>query len=134
MRRADWVKQMWATVDAYRGVPFAWGTHDCCLFSARMRDAIHDTTLTATLLAQYSDDVSGQAFLASFDNLEAAVTSFLGAPQKMALTKRGQVCLISTDAGDGLGVCVGYQIAVASPDVGIAFYPFEAIQKSWPDP
>jgi len=125
---------MWATVDAYRGVEFAWGTHDCCLFSGRVLDAIHGTTFEAQLQAQYQDAASGLRFLAGFENLEAAVSSLLGAPQKMALTKRGQVCLISTAAGDGLGVCVGYQIAVASPDVGVAFYPFEVIQKSWPDP
>jgi len=134
VRRTDWVTRMWATVEMYRCVPFEWGVHDCCLLSARTLDSIHDTQFEQAILACYQDQKTGEALIASYGSLEATVTHFLGEPQKMALTKRGQVCLLSTSAGDGIGVCVGSQIAVASPRVGVAFYAFKHAQKSWPDP
>jgi len=125
---------MWTTVETYRGAQFSWGTHDCCLLASRVLDAIHDTQITQAILASYSDQTSGESLIADFGSLEATVTHFLGPPQKMALTKRGQVCLLSTQIGDGVGICVSHQVVVASPNDGIAFYPFASVQKSWPDP
>lgn len=134
MRRIDWVGRLWETVDLYMGREFEWGKHDCCLFSARCVDAVNGTLLTETLLAAYTDQATGQAFIDRHGNLESAVSSILGPPQRMAMTTRGQVALLSTRAGDGLGVCVGSRVAVASPGAGVAFYPYRLIVKSWPDP
>lgn len=135
MKRVDWLNRLWATVDACKGLDFAWGQHDCCLFAARCVDAMTDGVWVKVLRAEYSDRLGGLRFIARHGNLEEATSHYLGRPQAMARTKRGDVCLVPTQGAPGLGICVGHTVAVAcekgADGLGVTFYPYRLIEKSW---
>lgn len=128
MRRTDWVEQLWRVVKAYDGVPFEYGRHDCCLFVARCIDAMTDSDLAWTLAYHYHDEPSALAFIRHECGIERAVSGFLGDTVD-GLPRRGDVAMVPTERGDGVGMCVGTTIAVAGD--GVEFYPLSAALKTW---
>lgn len=130
MRRADWVKLLWGEIEAAKQRLFSYGEHDCCLLVARVIDAMCDTKYEADLQAAYHDEQTAQAFLVLHGGMEAAVTSIVGIEAVPAiLARRGDICLVNTQRGLGIGVSVGATIAVASD--GVDFYPIAVALKCW---
>ncbi len=113
MRRTDWVEHLHAAVEAWRHEPFAWGRHDCCLFTARCVDAMCGTDFESALSEKYSDERTALAYIATYGDLRSAVCEWLGdTVARPALLRRGDVVLFRDDTGaDTLGVCLGPTIA-----------------------
>lgn len=128
MRRPDWVARLWETVQAHEGVPFEYGIHDCSLFAARCVDAMTDSAWADSL--DYHDKRGAVRFLKKEGGLESAVSRRLGAPIKGRAARRGDICFIEVEDGNGLGVCLGSSIAVAAED-GITFYPLARAYQHW---
>lgn len=129
MRRHDWLDRLWSCVDDAKSEVFTWGRFDCCLFVARCLDAMCDGDYVGRLAQCYHDEESAQAFIASHGGIELAVSSFLGESTKPSLARRGDVCLVPTKHGDGVGVCLGATIAVAGD--GVEFYPLGKAKRAW---
>jgi len=129
MRRADWVSRLWGEVEAAKTRPFSYGEHDCCLFVARCIDAMTDSDLAEQLARHYHDEPSAMAFFRHEGGIERAVSGFLGDVSDLARPRRGDVAMVPTERGDGVGVCVGTTIAVAGD--GVEFYPLSAALKTW---
>ena len=128
-RRDDWVAQMWLTIEDHADTPFAWGINDCCLFSARVVDAMTDGDFELDLLAAYSDEETALAYIASHGSLEAAVTSHLGEPAE-GRAQRGDVVMVDGGAGHALGICVGSSVALVQ-EQGLLYLPRSAIITRW---
>lgn len=128
-RRPDWTVALWDTVDAWSSEPFQWGVHDCCLFAARCIDAMTDTDYAVSLRDCYDDKESAQAFIAYHGSIQSAIGSFLG-DMVDARPRRGDIAIVDTASGDGVGVCVGPTVAVPG-DGGIVFYPISACRGAW---
>ena len=127
-RRNDWAAQMWAQVEDHSDAPFAWGINDCCLFVARVIDAMTETSHELELASQYTDEETALAYIASFGSLEAAVSSYLGQPEP-GRPLRGDVVLIDGGDGPALGILVGGHIAGMGPN-GFVYLPRgEALQR-----
>lgn len=113
--------------------PFSWGgtngSQDCCFLVARCLDAMCDSDYAGRLAQCYGDEEGAKAFIASHGGIEQAVSSFLGQAIKPAYARRGDVCLVPTQHGDGVGICLGATIAVAGD--GVELYPFHAALKAW---
>jgi hypothetical protein len=128
MRRDDWVEQMWLAIEDHDSTEFVWGVNDCCLFVARVVDAMTDGDFEAQLNASYTDEETALAYIASFGSLEAAVSSHLGQPEP-GRPLRGDVVLIDGGAGPALGILVGGHIAGMGPN-GFVYLPRgEALQR-----
>jgi hypothetical protein len=129
MRRPDWPSRMFAVIDEHAGKPFVWGDRDCCLFPARVRDAMCDTSYELALRVAYSDEASALALIASHGGLFNAVTAFLGAPSTERAT-RGDIVGFDGGEGDAMGVCIGREIVAMGPD-GLRRVPRGEILAVW---
>ncbi len=129
MRRTDWLARMWEEIDSARNRPFSWESHNCCVFAAKVVDAMCNTTYADALVVNFWSEETAAAYLASMGGMEAAVTSFLGDPKEGAPV-RGDVAMISYRGEDVLGVCVGNQIATAAPR-GVAYVPATEAITAW---
>jgi hypothetical protein len=128
MRRDDWVEQMWLAIEDHADTEFVWGVNDCCLFVARVVDAMTDSDIETQLNAAYTDEETALAYIASFGSLEAAVSSHLGQPEP-GRPLRGDVVLIDGGDGPALGILVGGYIAGMGPN-GFVYLPrSEALQR-----
>jgi len=128
MRRADWVGQMWLAIEDHADTEFVWGVNDCCLFVARVVDAMTDSDIETELNASYTDEQTALAYIALFGSLEAAVSSHLGQPEP-GRPLRGDVVLIDGGDGPALGILVGGHIAGMGPN-GFVYLPRgEALQR-----
>lgn len=128
MRRNDWVEKMWLAIEDHADTEFVWGVNDCCLFVARVVDAMTDSDIETQLNASYSDEETALAYIASFGSLEAAVSSYLGQPEP-GRPLRGDVVLIDGGEGPALGILVGGHIAGMGPN-GFVYLPrSEALQR-----
>ncbi len=131
MRVLGWAEILEKQLVAARGRVFAWGDFDCCRFAAEVVDALTDSTHLATLSAKYTDEKSARRFIKRAGGVRAAVTEFLGEPvEKWALARRGDVCLIQTDSGEGLGICVGPLIACVA-ESGLGFNTLDKALAVW---
>jgi len=82
------------------------------------------------LRAQFTDEASARAFVELAGGMEAAVTSRLGPPVAWPRAMRGDIGLMPTQDGPGLGVCVGDTMAMMSP-AGIAYLKIDKALKVW---
>jgi hypothetical protein len=129
MRRHDWASRMHAVIDAHRCRPFAWGDNDCCLFVARVVDAMTDSEYERAILEHYRDEETGRALIGKHGGMLGAVTAFLGdpVPQRAA---RGDVVLIDGGEGEALGICMGRDV-VAVGESGLRAIPRKDALKVW---
>src|SRR6185369_16594683 len=93
MRRPDWASRMFDVITEHAETPFAWGQDDCCLFVARVWDAMYDTEHEVVLQIAYHDEVTALEFIESHGDLKSAVTAFLGEPSEERAT-RGDAVMI----------------------------------------
>jgi hypothetical protein len=130
MKRHDWTRRLYDVIEAHREAPFGWGQHDCCLFAARCVDAMCDTEYEAGLQAEYQDERSAMEYIASFGSIKSAVESWLGDPQNLNFTQRGDVVLFDNDGREALGICLGRDI-VTTGETGLVSVLMTRAICSW---
>jgi len=128
-RRNDWAAQMWAQVEDHSDAPFAWGINDCCLFVARVIDAMTETSHELELASQYTDEETALAYIASYGSLEAAVSSHLGQPEP-GRPLRGDAVICTNNGNPCVGICVGSNVACMGQN-GLVFLPRKDITTRW---
>jgi hypothetical protein len=121
IRRSDWLEKMWSTIEQHQSKPFAWGDNDCCLFSAKVVDAMCDSTFAEKLKEKYHDQDSAIKYIVEEGGIEAAVSNYLG-KSKTGRAQRGDVVMFDGSLGDTLGICVGNTIAAVS-ESGVIYMP-----------
>jgi len=130
VRRHDWAALMFETSMAHQDCDFAWGVNDCCLFVARVIDAMTDSDLEAQILSRYSDHASALAFIAEHGSLESAVSHYLGTAVQGS-PMRGDAVLIDGGEDFAIGVCLGGVSAGMCPN-GLRQLPMSEVIKVWP--
>jgi len=131
VRRWNWVALLHAEVEAAKLRPFDYGEQNCGLFAAQCIDAIVvGSARVAELKTQFHDEASARAFVEAAGSIEAAVTQRLGEPKPWWKARRGDVCLLPTPDGPGLGVCVGDMVAMMSL-TGIAYFKMDLATAAW---
>lgn len=109
-RKEQWPTLMWEKIEQYLETPFVWGENDCCLFTARVVDAITGGNYEARLKTHYYDEASARRYIKNSGGLESAVSTYLG-ESKRGRPLRGDVVMFAGQLGDTLGICVGNKIA-----------------------
>lgn len=130
MRAEDWVDRLFATIEQVSTEQFAYGKNDCCLFSARVVDAMTGSEYAKKLAEMYHDERSALAYINSFGSIQEAVKDWLGEPANLAYVRRGDVVLFNNEGRETLGICVGDRI-VSVGEVGIAYVPMEQAICTW---
>lgn len=130
VRRHDWASRMFDVAQAHEGRDFSWGVNDCCLFVARVVDAMTDSDFEAQILSRYSDEATARAFILEYGLLEVAVSHYLGEPVTRS-PQRGDACLIHGGEDYALGVCLGSHVAAMGP-TGLRMLPLSEVIKVWP--
>jgi len=135
VRRPDWHLQFRLAVQAASARPFAWGDHDCCLFPARVADAITvDGDYVARLLAQFSyrSKADVTALVATGRGLRAMMNAFMPSPEiPWGWAMMGDAVLLLDEADRRvLGVCEGAQALVAA-EVGVVPVPMGRALCAW---
>lgn len=128
-KRNDWAAKMYEAIAAHDDLKFEWGVNDCCLFSARVIDAMCGTDHEKILKTKYTDEPSALAYIASEGGLDKAVSSFLG-PALEGRPSRGDAVLINTNDRDLIGICLGREVAVKTA-IGISYVSRSLIKKYW---
>lgn len=130
MKRYDWTRRLYDVIEAHKDTTFGWGQHDCCLFAARCVDAMCDTEYEAGLQAEYQDEHSAMKYIGSFGSIKSAVDSWLGEPQNLNFTQRGDVVLFDNDGRETLGICLGRDI-VSTGEMGLVSISMSYALYSW---
>ena len=130
MRRVDWLPRLREVVKFHQAEPFAYGTNDCVLFAARCVDAMTDSNWLRYVRERCSDEATSKAYIESEGSIEAGVTRRFGEPKGPLTARRGDLCLIETPWGPGLGVCLGTDVATPGVE-GLVKTPLERALKAW---
>lgn len=129
MRRYDWVEKMWHTIDAHINQDFRYGELDCCIFAARVVDAMCDTKHEELLRTHYSDEDTALAYIEINGGLQEAVSTYLGKSCD-GRAQRGDVVMFRGELGETIGICVGPYIASVYRN-GIVFLQRDNIICRW---
>lgn len=127
MKRHDWTSRMFAVIEDHKRREFAWGRNDCCLFVARVVDAMAGSAIEPQLT--YGDEAGAMALIASHGGLKQAASVYLGEPVG-GRAVRGDPVLIDGGEGDALGICLGAQV-VAMGKGGLRYVPRAEILAVW---
>jgi hypothetical protein len=128
-RKEDWHDRMWATLDDLANTQFEYGKIDCCIFAAKVVDAMCDTEYEKELAKHYRDEDTAKAYIEVSGGLEQAVSSHIG-QSKQGKPQRGNVVMFAGELGQTLGICVGSTIASVNSD-GVVFVPRSATICYW---
>lgn len=114
-RKEQWPTLMWEKIEQYLETPFVWGENDCCLFTARVVDAITGGDFEEQLKPHYHDKASAIKYIGDSGGLESAVSTYFG-PSKTGRPQRGDVVMFDGPLGHTIGICVGNKIASVYDD------------------
>jgi hypothetical protein len=130
MRHEDWPKRLQGLINESERKPFAWGSHDCCLFAARAVEVITGIDHAATLRGTYSTALEAARILQARGGVRGIATAALGDEIPCLTAQRGDIVLIESDHGEALGVCLGADCAVPGPD-SLTRVPLLSILAAW---
>lgn len=129
MRRHDWASRMYGQFDLHADRAFEWGQNDCCLFVARVVDAMCDTDLEVRIGREYSDETTALRLIHLHGSLADAVSVYLGQPVEARAT-RGDPVMVRGEVDHAMGICSGLYV-VAMGQGGIMQIPRSEILKVW---
>jgi hypothetical protein len=133
VRIDNWPSLLEAELQARIARPFAWGEQDCCMFAAAMGEAMTRRNLARGL--RYKGQLGAVRLLKRYGGVEGLMEHLAGryglAECKGVLyARRGDVCLLKLPDGEGLGVCVGANVAGAGP-LGVVLVPLPQARRAW---
>jgi len=124
-----WRDRLDALIASRMATPFAWGTHDCCLFAADAVLAQTGADPAADLRGTYTDARQALALLKSLGGL-AAVAGRGGQPVPALCAQVGDIGLVEHEGRELLAVCAG-PLWLAPAEQGLAALPLEASRSTW---
>jgi len=131
MRRLeDWTRRLAEYIEAARGKPFAWGSHDCATFAFDWVRRATGSDPVSELWGTYDSEFGAGRILAPHGGIEGFATARLGERCPAAQAQRGDIVAVATESGPALGVCVGVRAAFVSPQ-GLAFLPLDKCEGAW---
>lgn len=118
-RRRDWPGRFFRLIGAARARPFAWGTHDCCLWAADSVEAVTGTDPAARWRGTYRDEIGALRLVRALGGLPA-VAALGGVEIAPGLAAPGDVGLVTWPDGVAcLGVCAGVSRWLVVGDSGL---------------
>lgn len=114
----DWDRRMAAEIERQHSMPFAYGTHDCCIFAADVVRAMTGFDPADGIRATYSSAAEAARILRRAGGMREFVSTMLDCnPSPQGAARRGDVCMMGkTDdfLTHQLGICIGDSVLVAA--------------------
>jgi len=128
----NWPSKLATLIESNRHRKFRWGQFDCCIWAAMCVDVMRDDNLVDRIKSEYKNKTEAVEFLARFGSTESAITEYLGEPQNLNMTSRGDVVVIdyTRDGYNAAGVFDGEAVLVTGPK-GLMRVSRDHIVKSW---
>ena len=133
VRLPNWPERLAATVTAARGKTFAYGRHDCVVFTRDCVEAVTGARPGGGARPRYATAASALRAMkrtAGASSVEALATVYLGSPVRAEEAQRGDIVMYP-GAPPALGVCLGARAALLAPDAGLAMHPMSVIAMAW---
>lgn len=138
-RSEDWPKRLHDYLTAMRGLPFAWGTHDCCMHVFNAVRAIAGIDIGEPFRGRYSNVGEATRIIRRYagggvEELAEKLFATHGLPEiSPALAQRGDIALFNDEAGRPiLGILALDGVTVQS--VGLKFavgVPIRQCRRAW---
>ncbi|MDN8617879.1 DUF6950 family protein [Variovorax ginsengisoli] len=129
MRRSDWQQRFSAFAAERRGMAFAWGQNDCCLFAADAVLAMTGDDWGADYRGTY-DDVKSALRVMPEGGLREVATRALGEPVTPLMAAVGDVLLMMNEDRELLAICNGVNAIGPGPS-GIVVLGMESALAAW---
>ena len=129
-RRPDWQARFAALCLARQHQPFAWGSHDCCLWAADAVQALTGLDFAAEHRGLYADAEGAARLLHRLGGVGSIAAAVLGAPVPVSRATVGDVLLLQQDGRKALGVCNGSAALAAGPQ-GLAVLGMDTALAAW---
>lgn len=123
-RTEGWERRLADFIESRRATPFAWGSHDCCAFTAGAFAAITGRDPMA-YHRSYSTELGAARVIREAGGIESIPEAHGAKKQPVAMARRGDVVSVEINGRISLGVCDGANSFFAAP-VGLA--PVETIK------
>lgn len=129
MRVRDWQARFASFIAARRGMPFAWGANDCCLFAAGAVDALTGED-PARELRGYTTALEAARLIEACGGLAQIATDALGASVDPSFAAVGDVVLMDNAGRQLLGVCNGGTV-LAPGEERMVVLGMDAARAAW---
>ena len=124
-----WSLRLDALIAARMAAPFAWGTHDCCLFAADAVLAQTGADPAAEFRGTYADAREAMELLTELGGL-SAVAARGGAPIAALCAQVGDIGLVEHEGRELLAVCAG-PVWLVPAEQGLAALPIDSAISAW---
>lgn len=131
MRLPDWETRLVDAIEAARGRPFCWGSHDCATWVAEVRRALTGIDAAASWRGSYATETGARRAIRKHGHasMQDWVSAEVGQPLAAPLAaQRGDIVLDGETAA--LGICVGAEVAFVTQD-GLTFLPITCAAMAW---
>ncbi len=115
-RLPDWMVRLDECVRSMQGLPFEWGSHDCCTVAADVVLAVTGVDPMEDLRGQYSTERQALRILAQAGGIQAYLNQRLGPVVPVALAQAGDIGVCD----DGRLVFCGGGVWKGPGDAGLA--------------
>jgi hypothetical protein len=135
-RLPDWPARLADYIEARSAMPWAWGAHDCCHFSARAFEALTGADVLGPILEGrvYTTALAAARTLQALGGLPA-LPARAGLRQLPAVAQaaRGDIVLapIGRRGALALGVVADHRAAFAHHPGGLLFFPISRSVGAW---
>lgn len=129
-RLPDWQLRLEALVRERRGLAFAWGVRDCCLWGADVVAAITGRDPMADLRGAYASEEEARELLAGLGTLRHLVTARVGNRTRPSLARPGDIGL-TLEAGRGCIVAHTGGVWMGQGADGLAPVRDEGVRIAW---
>jgi hypothetical protein len=128
-RYPDWQLRLDAFVRDRAGMPFAWGSNDCCLFAAAGVEALTGERPMPHLRG-YTTAREALEILKAHGGLQAFASAALGPAIPPQLARIGDVVMVRTEDAEALAICNG-QTVIAAGEHGLIAFPMKQALCAW---
>lgn len=130
-RLADWPDRLTDHIEKWRFKKFRWGISDCSMFCLYAEKAMCGESRFQDFVGKYRSEDGATRVLQEYGQETLRKTIDLRLETISANhAMRGDIALIDTNQGDGLGLVIGQQIAAMSQE-GLIFFPLSHGKKFW---
>lgn len=128
-RLPDWQPRLQAFIQSRWAQPFAWGSHDCCLFVCDAIEAItgHDP---AADLRGYQTEREAMRILNAHGGVRGLAQARAGAAVPVSAAQVGDVGLLPFNGRDTLALCGGAHWLAPGAE-GLVALPIDAASLAW---
>jgi hypothetical protein len=124
-----WSVRLDALIAARMAAPFAWGTHDCCLFAADAVLAQTGVDPAAEFRGMYVDARGAVALLTDLGGLQA-VAARAGESIPALCAQVGDIGLVEHEGRELLAVCAG-PVWLVPAEQGLTALPIDSATSAW---